>query len=60
MFEKGANLDMYNIAQFELQERLSQTNIELIGTLDTDLFKELKDCLANSRMVKNKYRTILK
>ena len=53
-------LDIYNAAQFELQERLSQTSIELIGTLDSTVFTELKDCLANSKMVKNKYRRILK
>ena len=51
---------MYNISQFELQERLSQTNIELIGSLDAALFEELKNCLSNSKMVKNKYRKILK
>lgn len=59
-FVYGANLDMYNISQFELQERLSQTNIELIGSLDAALFEELKNCLSNSKMVKNKYRKILK
>lgn len=59
-FIYGSNLDIYNAAQFELQERLSQISIELIGTLDSTVFTELKDCLANSKMVKNKYRRILK
>lgn len=59
-FVYGANLDMYNISQLELQERLAQTDIELIGTLRTDVFAELKKCLSESKMVKNKFRRILK
>ena len=59
-FVYGSNLDIYDASQFELQERLSQTNIELIGTLDSVVFAELKDCLANSKMVKNRYRKMLK
>ena len=59
-FVYGSNLDVYQIAQFEIQEQLQQTQIELIGTLDSDVFLELKDCLANSMMVKNKYRKMLK
>ena len=59
-FVYGANLDVYYVSQFELQERLAQTTIELIGTLDAEIFNELKDCLANSKMVKNKYRKMLK
>ena len=59
-FVYGANLDVYAASQFELQERLAQTEIELVGHLHQDVFKELKDCLANSGMVKNKYRRMLK
>ena len=59
-FVYGSNLDIYDASQFELQERLSQTTIELIGTLDSVVFAELKDCLANSKMVKNRYRKMLK
>ena len=59
-FVYGSKLDIYDASQFELQERLSQTNIELIGTLDSVVFAELKDCLANSKMVKNRYRKMLK
>lgn len=59
-FVYGANLDVYAASQFELQERMAQTEIELIGRLDSDVFAELKNCLANSSMVKNKYRKILK
>lgn len=59
-FVYGANLDMYSISQLELQERMSQTYIELIGNLDADVFAELKACLSNSKLVKNKYRRLLK
>lgn len=59
-FVYGANLDMYSLSQLELQERMSQTNIELIGNLDAEVFAELKQCLSNSKMVKNKYRKLLK
>ena len=58
-FVYGANLDLYHVSQFELQERLAQTSVEKIGTLDAEIFAELKECLANSKMVKNKYRKIL-
>lgn len=59
-FVYGTNLDMYSISQLELQERMSQTNIDLIGNLDADVFAELKACLSNSKLVKNKYRRLLK
>lgn len=59
-FVYGANLDVYATSQFELQERLAQTEIELVGHLHQDVFIELKECLANSGMVKNKYRKMLK
>lgn len=58
-FVYGADLDMYSLSQFELQERLAQTSIELIGSLAPEMFTELKDCLANSKMVKNRYRRLL-
>ena len=51
---------MYSVSQLELQERMSQTNIELIGNLDEELFADLKECLSNSKMVKNKFRRLLK
>ena len=59
-FVYGANLEVYNVFQLELQERLAETNIELVGSLKKNVFRELKDCLANSKMVKNKYRKMLK
>lgn len=59
-FVYGANLDVYATSQFELQERMAQTDIEVVGRLNSELFAELKDCLANSSMVKNKFRKMLK
>lgn len=59
-FIYGANLDVYPIEQFDLQERMAQTTIEKIGALDPAVFKELLTCLSESTMVKNKYRKLLK
>ena len=58
-FVYGANLDIYNVSLFEQQERFSQTKIELIGKLKQNLLTDLKKCLSESKMVKNKYRKIL-
>lgn len=59
-FIYGANLDVYPVEWFDLQERMAQTTIEKIGTLDEAVFTELVACLSESKMVKNKYRRILK
>ena len=53
-FIYGANLDVYPV------ERMAQTTIEKIGTLDEAVFTEIVACLSESKMVKNKYRRILK
>lgn len=55
-FIYGSNLDIYNAAQFELQERLSQTSIELIGTLGSTVFTGLK--LSSNKESRFKYITI--
>ena len=59
-FIYGANLDVYPVERFDLQERMAQTTIEKIGTLDEAVFTEIVACLSESKMVKNKYRRILK
>ena len=59
-FIYGANLDTYPASQFDLQERMAQTSIEKIGTVDEKLFKELINCLLESKMVKNKFRKMLR
>jgi hypothetical protein len=58
-FIYGADLDMYPVRQFKLQEQTSQTTIERIGRLNGTVFKELISCLSKSKMVKNKYRRML-
>lgn len=59
-FIYGVNLDVYPVERFDLQERMAQTTIEKIGTLDEAVFTEIVACLSESKMVKNKYRRILK
>ena len=59
-FINGANLEVYPVERIDLQERMAQTTIEKIGTLDEAVFTELVACLSESKMVKNKYRRILK
>lgn len=59
-FIYGVNLDIYPAGQFDSQKRMAQTSIEKVGTLDKNLFKELLDCLSESKMVKNKFRRMLK
>ncbi len=58
-FVYGANLDLYEVDKFDLQVQSNLTQIEKIGTLNSDIFEELRKCLANSKMVKNKYRKML-
>ncbi len=59
-FIYGANLDVYPVNMFDLQERMAQTTIEKIGRLDETVFSEVVGCLSRSKMVKNKYRRMLK
>lgn len=58
-FVYGADLDLYETDKLELQVQSNLTQIEIVGTLNSDIFEELKKCLANSKMVKNKYRKML-
>lgn len=59
-FIYGANLDTYPVEQLDLQERMEQTSIEKIGKLDEDVFNDLIVCLSESKMVKNRFRRMLK
>lgn len=59
-FIYGSNIDIYPIAQFDLQERMAQTNIEKIGILDKNIYNELIECLSKSKMVKNKFKKMLR
>lgn len=58
-FIYGADLDIYPAEQLDLQERMAQTSIEKMGTLDEGIFNELIVCLSESKMVKNKFRRML-
>lgn len=58
-FIYGFNLDIYPAGQLDLQERMAQTSIEKIGTLDENVFNDLIACLSESKMVKNKFRRML-
>lgn len=58
-FIYGANLDTYRSSVFEQQEHEGQTVIQKIGTINEAIFAELKECLSNSKIVKNKYRKML-
>lgn len=54
-----ASIDTYPAGQLDLQERMAQTSIEKIGTLDENVFNDLIACLSESKMVKNKFRRML-
>ena len=58
-FIYGADLDVYPMEQFDLQEQTTQTAIEKIGILDRMVFDNLITCLSGSKMVKNKFRRLL-
>lgn len=58
-FVYGANIDEYSIASFTRQQESKETTITEIGMLNQDLFNRLKKCLAESKMVKNRYRRLL-
>lgn len=58
-FIYGSDLDVYNTAVFERQQRQGLTTIQKIGTLLPDVFRDLRRCLADSFMVKRKFRRLL-
>lgn len=58
-FIYGSNLDTYPINTFQQQISTEETNVTLIGKLSDELFASLRDCLKNSKMVKNKFKRII-
>ncbi len=58
-FVYGSDLDIYPAEAFCMQEQAGQTRIEKIGVLDESVFSELRACLSNSKMVKNRFRRML-
>lgn len=58
-FIYGADLDTYPITTFQQQIADKLSEVELRGRITDDYFTALKECLKNSKMVKNKYKRIL-
>ncbi len=59
-FIYGSDLDMYPAEQFDMQKKMKQTVIEKIGVLNEAHFNELVACLSGSKIVKNKFRRMLR
>ena len=55
----GHQIDVYESAMLKEIYPIENTDYELWGTMQKDLFLELIDCLKNSRSVKRKYKKIL-
>ena len=58
-FIYGSDLDTYPMNAFDGQMLLGQTTVTVKGRLKPEVFQAVKDCLKNSRMVKNKFRKML-
>ena len=58
-FIYGADLDTYPMDAFDGQILQRQTSVEVKGKLKPEIFEAVKDCLKNSKMVKNKFRKML-
>ena len=58
-FIYGSDLDTYPIVTFQEQIACKFAEVEYIGKLSDSHFIALKECLKNSKMVKNKYKRIL-
>jgi len=58
-FIYGSDLDTYPTATFQSQIKDKITEIVLIGKISDTIFNSLKECLKNSKMVKNKFKRIL-
>lgn len=58
-FIYGADLDTYPITAFQEQINDKLTEVELKGKISDNHFTALKECLKNSKMVKNKYKRVL-
>lgn len=58
-FIYGADLDTYPVITFHQQITEKLAEVELIGRISESYFTALKECLKNSKMVKNKYKRIL-
>lgn len=58
-FIYGGDLDTYPVDTFYQQMADNLSEISFIGRISDGLFNSLKECLGNSKMVKNKFKRIL-
>lgn len=58
-FVYGMDLDTYPIGTFHRQMADEITEVKVIGRISDEYFNPLKECLKNSKMVKNKHKRIL-
>ncbi len=58
-FVYGMDLDTYPIIAFQQQLSDGETKVKLIGKLSDAHFDALRECLQNSKMVKNKYKRLI-
>lgn len=58
-FVYGADLDEYRADVFLNQQETNKTQIIQMGILQPTVFADLKRCLSESKMVKNRYRRLL-
>lgn len=58
-FIYGATLNVFPVASFLQQQLNHETTITIKGKLKQDLFDNLKECLKNSALVKNKFKRML-
>lgn len=58
-FIYGSDLDTYPVNTFHQQIIENITQVEFKGRISDTYFTALKNCLQNSKMVKNKYKRVL-
>lgn len=58
-FIYGSDLDTYPITTFHQQIASKLVEVEFVGKISESQFTALKECLKNTKMVKNRYKRIL-
>lgn len=58
-FIYGGDLDTYPVTTFQQQISEKLAEVKLIGRINDGYWNSLKECLKNSKMVKNKFKRIL-
>lgn len=58
-FIYGSDLDTYPVNTFHQQMADNITQVEFVGRISDTYFTALKECLQNSKMVKNKYKRLM-